>query len=153
KTKAKRAEKINTQQDTLNVTTKELLIELISYAGPFVLVGITIPLYQAVDTFLFNKAMVIGGYGDISGISLAVINFNAHKLTIVPDLTSSYIKQDYTTLKKQINQALQIVILLVVPAVVGLSSLAYEAYGSLYGMENIDLTSKLLALYALVSLF
>lgn len=166
KTKAKRAEKIKTQQDTLNVTTKELLIELISYAGPFVLVGITIPLYQAVDTFLFNKAMVIGGYGDISGLSLAVINFNAHKLiiipvtlatglslTIVPALTASYIKQDYTTLKKQINQALQIVILLVVPAVVGLSSLAYEAYGSLYGMENLDLTSNLLAWYAPVALF
>src|SRR5699024_4967851 len=101
--KAKREEKINAQQNTLNITTKELIIELISYAGPFVLVGITIPLYQAVDTFLFNKAMVIGGYGDTSGLSLAVINFNAHKLivipvtlatglslTIVPALTASY---------------------------------------------------------------
>src|SRR5699024_6577382 len=39
KTKAKREEKINAQQNTLNITTKELVIELISYAGPFVLVG------------------------------------------------------------------------------------------------------------------
>src|SRR5699024_11531816 len=93
-------------------------------------------------------------------------NFNAHKLiiipvtlatglslTIVPALTSSFTKNDRETLFKQINQALQIVLLLVIPAVVGLSSLAYEAYGSLYGMEDIQLTGYLLAWYALVAFF
>lgn len=165
RTKAKQKEKINEQTDSLNISTKELLIELISYAGPFVLVGITIPLYQAVDTFLFNKAMIVGGYGDIAGLSIAVINFNAHKLiiipvtlatglslTIVPALTSSFTKNDFTTVNKQINQALQIVLLLVIPAVVGLSSLAHEAYSSLYGMDDIALTSNLLAWYAPVAL-
>ena len=166
RSKAARQEKINNQKKHLNITTKELMLEILSYAGPFVLVGITIPLYQAVDTFLFNKAMIVSGYGDIAGLSLAVINFNAHKLiiipvtlatglslTIVPALTSSFTKNDRETLFKQINQALQIVLLLVIPAVVGLSSLAYEAYGSLYGMEDIQLTGYLLAWYAPVAFF
>lgn len=166
RSKAKMDERIKTQKETLNISTKELVFELLSYAGPFVLVGITIPLYQAVDTLFFNKAMIIGGYGDIAGLSIAVINFNAHKLiiipvtlatglslTIVPSLTASFSKNDFASLKKQINQALQIVLLLVIPAVIGLSSLAYEAYSSLYGMEDITLTSNLLAWYAPVALF
>lgn len=166
RTKASRQDKMNNQQSTLRISTKELMIEVMSYAGPFVLVGITIPLYQMVDTLLFNKAMIVGGFEEIAGLSISAINFNAHKLiiipvtlatglslTIVPALTASFTKNNRQELKKQINQALQIVLLLVIPAVVGLSSLAYEAYGSLYGMADIALTGKLLAWYAPVALF
>lgn len=153
------------QKGSLQMSTKALIIEILSYSGPFVLVGIAIPLYQAVDTYTFNKAMVVSGYGDIAGLSLAAINFNAHKLiiipvtlatglslTIVPALTESFTKQKRQQLLKQINQAIQIVLLLVIPAVVGLSTLANEAYGSLYGMQDLDLTGKLLAWYAPVAL-
>lgn len=166
RSKVERHAKLSEQKEKLAISTKELMIEILSYAGPFVLVGITIPLYQAVDTFLFNKAMVIGGFGEIAGLSISVINFNAHKLiiipvtlatglslTIVPALTASFTRNEREKVKKQINQALQIVLLLVIPAVVGLSSLAHEAYGSLYGMEDIELTSNLLAWYAPVALF
>src|SRR5699024_12255670 len=58
----------------------------------------------------------------------------------------------YLNLKKQINQTLQIVFVVVVPAVVGLVALSYEAYGSLYGLTNIELTSYLLSWYAPVAL-
>src|SRR5699024_10519525 len=53
------------------VSNKELVIELFSYAGPFILVVIAIPLYQLVDSFTFNKAMVIGGYEEIITVSMA----------------------------------------------------------------------------------
>lgn len=163
--KATKHQEKQPQKDSLHITTKELMIEIVSYAGPFVLVGITIPLYQAVDSFTFNKAMIISGYGEIAGLSLSTINFNAHKLiiipvtlatglslTIVPALTESFTKQNRKKLFDQMNQALQIVLLFVIPAVVGLSTLANEAYGALYGMENIELTGYLLAWYAPVAL-
>ncbi len=149
----------------LHLSTKELFLELLSYAGPFVLVGIAIPLYQTVDSFTFNRAMIIGGYEKIAEVSLATINLYGHKLisipvtiatglslTIVPALTESFTKQNRKKLVKEINQSLQIVLLLVVPAVVGLAALAYEAYGSLFGMNNIELTGSLLAWYAPVAL-
>src|SRR5699024_2618159 len=101
------------QKGSLQMSTKALIIEILSYSGPFVLVGIAIPLYQAVDTYTFNKAMVVSGYGDIAGLSLAAINFNAHKLiiipvtlatglslTIVPALTESFTKQKRQQLLK-----------------------------------------------------
>ena len=150
---------------TLNISTKELIFELFSYAGPFILVGIAIPLYQTVDSFTFNRAMIVSGYEKIAELSLATINLYGHKLisipvtiatglslTIVPALTESFTKQNRQKLLKEINQALQIVLLLVIPAVVGLSALAYEAYGSLYGMENLSLTGSLLAWYSPVAL-
>src|SRR5699024_8447568 len=67
------------QEKKLNISMKSLSIELLSYAGPFVLVGIAIPLYQAVDSFTFNKAMVIAGYKEIAELALATINMNGHK--------------------------------------------------------------------------
>jgi len=158
-------EKVKISNRKLDISTKSLFYELFSYAGPFVLVGIAIPLYQTVDSFTFNRAMVVSGYEKIAELSLGTINLYGHKLisipvtlatglslTIVPALTESFTKQNRKKLMKEINQSLQIVLLLVIPAVVGLSTLAYEAYGSLYGMSNLEITGSLLAWYAPVAL-
>lgn len=157
--------KVNDQVVKEDIPIRELIYELFSYAGPFILVGMAIPLYQNVDQFTFNKAMATIGQGNISEAAFAAINLYGHKLviipvtlstgismTIIPVLTQSFTNQDFPSLKKQINQTLQIVFVLVVPAVVGLSVLSYEAYGSLYGLGDIELTSYLLAWYAPVAL-
>ncbi len=156
---------VNDQVVKEDIPIRELIYELFSYAGPFILVGMAIPLYQNVDQFTFNKAMASIGQGNISEAAFAAINLYGHKLviipvtlstgismTIIPVLTQSFTNQDFPNLKKQINQTLQIVFVLVVPAVVGLSVLSYEAYGSLYGLADIELTSYLLAWYAPVAL-
>ncbi len=157
--------KVDAQIVKEEIPIKDLILELFSYAGPFILVSIAIPLYQNVDTFTFNKAMASIGQGDISEAAFAAINLYGHKLviipvtlatgismTVIPVLTQSFTNNDYFNLKKQINQTLQIVFVVVVPAVVGLVALSYEAYGSLYGLGDIELTSYLLAWYAPVAL-
>jgi O-antigen/teichoic acid export membrane protein len=154
------------QQSTHNLSKKDLILELFRYAGPFVLVGIAIPLYQGVDQFTFNRAMDAIGQGGIAEFSLASILMYGHKLVIIPvtiatglslaiipQLTESFMTNDRKLLFKQINQALQIVLTLVIPAVVGLMILSTEAYGSLFGMEKIGITGSLLAWYAPVALF
>ncbi|HLR59428.1 MAG TPA: polysaccharide biosynthesis protein [Pseudogracilibacillus sp.] len=157
--------KVDAQIVKEEIPIKDLILELFSYAGPFILVSVAIPLYQNVDTFTFNKAMASIGQGNISEAAFAAINLYGHKLviipvtlatgismTVIPVLTQSFTNNDYFNLKKQINQTLQIVFVVVVPAVVGLAVLSYEAYGSIYGLENIELTSYLLAWYAPVAL-
>ncbi|ASN04937.1 putative polysaccharide biosynthesis protein [Virgibacillus necropolis] len=147
------------------IPTKELVKELFQYAGPFVLIGIATPLYQIIDQITFERAMKAIGQGDIVGLAYGAINFNAHKLVIIPvaiatglsaailpALTKSFNEQTKTVLFKQINQALQIVIVLIVPAVVGLSMLSDLAYGSLFGMNNLEITGPLLGWYAPVGL-
>lgn len=148
-----------------NLSTRDLIIELFSYAGPFILVGLATPLYQLVDQFTFQRAMLAIGAEDIWELTYAAINFLGHKLVIIPvtiatglslailpALTSSFTKGNFPLLYKQINQALQIVIVLVIPAFVGLIMLSDVAYGALFGLNNIDITSVLLAWYAPVSL-
>src|SRR5699024_11089686 len=98
-------------------------------------------------------------------LAMATINLYGHKLiiipvtlatglslAIIPVLTKSFTQNNYKVLIEQINQALQIIFLLVIPAAVGLAILSHEAYGSIYGMANIEITSKLLAWSAPVSL-
>ncbi|WP_431804455.1 putative polysaccharide biosynthesis protein [Halobacillus andaensis] len=156
---------LDSQEYTYDLSRKDMFKELISYAGPFVLVGIATPLYQLIDQFTFNKAMSAAGLGDISGASLSAIHVLSHKLVIIPvtlgiglslallpAITKSFTKQNMVQLNHQINQALQIVALLIIPAVVGLSVLSYEAYGSFYGVENVDYYGSLLRWYAPVGL-
>lgn len=157
---------VEQQKKSYNISTKAMIIELFRYAGPFVLVGIAIPLYQNIDSFTFNKAMASIGQGEISDTAFSVINLYGHKLVIIPvtiatglslaiipELTNAFTLNKREKLEKQINQSLQIILVLVIPAVVGLASLSYVAYGSLFGInESLEMSSALLTWYAPVAL-
>jgi len=166
----KRRPYINRQRQqqtyTHDMPTGDLFKELFRYAGPFVFVGLAIPLYQLTDQFTFERAMVAIGQEEIWAEAFATINFYGHKLAIIPvtlatglsiaampALTKSFFANDKALVTKQINQAFQVILVLIIPAVVGLSLLSDEAYGALYGMENIEITGNLLGWYAPVALF
>jgi O-antigen/teichoic acid export membrane protein len=156
---------IEQQEYTHDIPKKELLAELFRYAGPFVIVSIAIPVFQLVDNFTFNTAMVAIGQKEISEAMLGAINLYGHKLVIIPVtlatglslavmpvLTSSFTQGNKPQLINQINQALQIILVLVIPASFGLSILSREAYGTLYGLENINQTGEVLGWYAPVGI-
>ncbi|WP_226036371.1 putative polysaccharide biosynthesis protein [Aquibacillus saliphilus] len=159
--------KIQQQQVSYNLPMKDLFIELFRYAGPFILVGIATSLYQLVDQFTFNRTMVDIGFSQSEAENaLGSFNFLSHKLVIIPvtlatglslamlpAITKSYTEQKRDQMLKQMNQSFQIIILFVLPAVVGLSILSNEAYGSLYGLNNIETYGALLGWYAPVGIF
>lgn len=157
---------IANQTETHDFSTKELFVELFTYAGPFVLVGLATPLYQLIDQFTFERAMVGAGLKDVWVVSFAAINFYGHKLVIIPvtiatglslailpALTKSFTNRDHVIMESQINQAFQIILVLVIPAVVGLIALSDVAYGSLYKLDNIEITGTLLAWSAPLAIF
>ncbi|WP_077327616.1 putative polysaccharide biosynthesis protein [Virgibacillus siamensis] len=156
---------VKQQKFSQDIPTKDLITELFRYAGPFVIVGIATPLYQLVDTLTFQRAMIAIGEGDNWEIALGAINVFGHKLVIIPvtlatglslailpALTKSFTTNNRQVLNQQINQALQIVLVLVVPAAVGLLMLSDSAYGALYGTKNLSITGPLLGWYAPVAL-
>src|SRR5690625_7649141 len=109
--------------------------------------------------------MVAIGEGVNWTVPYSAINFYGHKLVIIPvtiatglslailpALTKSFTQRVQSVLVQQINQALQIVLVLVIPAVAGLVMLSDVAYGSLFGLKNIGITCQLLAWYARISL-
>ncbi|MFC4022198.1 oligosaccharide flippase family protein [Oceanobacillus longus] len=153
------------QRYTYDFKTGELFKELFRYAGPFVIVGLAIPLYQLIDQFTFQPAMVASGRNDVWIPAAAAILTYGHKVVIIPmtiatglslamlpSLTESFTKKNNQLFTTQINQALQIILVLVIPASVGIAILSDEAYGSLYDMEDIAVTGTLLAWYAPVAL-
>lgn len=156
---------IKEQPFTNHIPMKDLFLELFSYAGPFVLVGLATPLYQLVDQFTFERAMTAINQRDIFEVTYAAINFYGHKLVIIPvtiatglslailpALTKSFTQNEQTVLNQQINQSLQIVLVLVIPASIGLLMVSDVAYGSLFSLKHIHITGPLLAWYAPVSL-
>lgn len=155
---------VEKQHDIQQIPMKDLFYELLSYAGPFILVGLATPLYQLVDQFTFQRAMLAIGQSEIWEVTYAAINFLGHKiiiipvtiatglsLAILPAITSSYTKNKVELLHHQINQALQIIIVLVIPGFFGIMMLSDVIYGSLFGLRHIEITANLLAWYAPVS--
>lgn len=166
KRKAYLDKQLSLQKEAYDIPLKDLYKELLRYAGPFVLVGIATPLYQQIDALTFKRAMVAIGQGDISSIAFSNITLFGHKLVMIPvtiatglslatlpALTKSFTDKNQNLMNSQINQSLQVVMLLILPAVVGMSILSYEVYGGFYGANaNLDINGALLRWYAPVAL-
>nr|WP_309099621.1 polysaccharide biosynthesis protein [Fredinandcohnia onubensis] len=147
-----------------DMTTKEMFRELFSYAGPFVIVGLAIPLYQYVDQLTFNKTMMSNGVDkDVSEGLFSYVTFmvpklvmipvslaTAFSLTLVPTITKSFTSGDFSLLRSQIDKTFQICVLLVLPAVVGLSVLAYPAFNAFFEMSEAG--GRILRWYAPVAI-
>lgn len=150
------------------MTNQELFKELLSYAGPFVFVGLAIPLYQQIDAITFMRTLVNLDYSQaVIDNSFSTINLYGHKLIMIPitlatgmslsalpTLTKSYVDRNRDLLFRQINQSLQIIMLLILPAVIGMSLLSTEIWGAFYSVnEYTPLNADLLSWYAPVALF
>ncbi|MBS4191694.1 polysaccharide biosynthesis protein [Bacillus sp. FJAT-49705] len=149
---------------TMDISLKDMYKEIIIYAAPFVFVGIANPLFQLVDQFTFIRAMrSIGIDYDVAESAYAVITMQTHKLviipvslatafslTLVPSITKAFVDQDRSSLNRQLNQTIQVVLFLTLPAVVGLSMLAEPIFTLFY--DHSELGTEVLRTYAPVAI-
>lgn len=145
----------------------EMYKELIAYALPISFVGLAVPLFQLIDLFTFNNALMSSGVDQKTAeISFAALSQTAHKLilipvsfatalsiSLVPTITESFTNNDGRMLRKQITQTYQIILFLAIPAAAGLSLLSYPAFGTLYGLEDVAIGGHILRYYAPASIF
>ncbi|WP_327058546.1 putative polysaccharide biosynthesis protein [Halolactibacillus halophilus] len=151
-----------------DLSTKALFIELFQYAGPFVFVGLAIPLYQQIDAITFSRTLLDAGLTQLEvDNAFSNINLYGHKLIMIPitlatgmslsslpTLTKSFIEDNRSRLYQQINQSLQVIMLLILPAVVGMSLLSNQIWGAFYGINDfITFNGEILGWYAPVALF
>jgi O-antigen/teichoic acid export membrane protein len=103
------------------------------------------------------------GLADQAVSSFAVLNFQTHKLviipvslatafslTLVPSITKAFVESDRTNLNHQLNQAFQVLLFLTLPAVVGLSLLAEPVFTLFY--DHNELGTEVLRTYAPVAI-
>ncbi|MGG3800048.1 putative polysaccharide biosynthesis protein [Metabacillus fastidiosus] len=148
-----------------DVSIKSIFKEVLRYAAPFVFIGLAIPIYQLIDTYTFIGSMRAAGYEEIITdhyaitvsmlpklIMIPVSLATAFGLTLIPSVTEAFTTKNYEALRRQIDQTLQIIMFLVLPAVIGLSVLAGPAYSVFFGVKSLELGKDILMWYAPVAL-
>lgn len=109
---------------TMSISLGEMYKEILTYAAPFVLVGIANPLFQFIDQLTFTRAMLSLGIDKNHAVSaFSVLNFQSHKLviipvslatgfslTLVPSITKAFVEEDWSSLNRQLDQTLQVLL-------------------------------------------
>ena len=131
------------------VSNKEILKKICSYAIPFVIINLTVNIYNTVDMSLIIRTLSFIGYSGADAEFVAgVITTWGYKLnmivtavatgltvSLIPNIVSAYTLKKYNKVNKIFNKALQIILFISIPAAFGLSFLAYPVWNVFYGID------------------
>lgn len=147
KNKKKFDEKVRNVNEPI-ITNKMIFRKLAIYAIPFILIDIFKSLYNYIDMVTVVKGLVdIAKYSVsdaetiMSMLSTWSAKFNMIILAVstgiivslIPNLTQSVVKKDKKDVNKKINQAISILLFLMLPMTIGLSFLAEPVWMLFYG--------------------
>jgi len=130
------------------VTDKQILRKIIYYAIPFIMIDFFKSLYSCIDMVTVVKGLV--NYAKFSTSDAEIIismlstwgaKFNMIVIAIstgiivslIPNLTTSYVKEDAKDINKKINQAINIILFLAIPMSIGISFLSKSIWTLFYG--------------------
>ncbi|MDD4035722.1 MAG: polysaccharide biosynthesis protein [Bacilli bacterium] len=134
-----------------NLTDSKIIKQLLTYAAPFIIVGISKNLYNSIDIVTLVRTLVNGlNYKiEVAESVLSVISTWGYKLnmivvsistglivSLIPNLSSSFITNNITDVRRKVNKALQILLYLTIPMTVGLSFLAKPIWTIFYGSNK-----------------
>lgn len=165
KNKKKFDEKVRNVNEPI-ITNKMIFRKLVVYAIPFILIDIFKSLYNYVDMVTVVQGLVdIAKYSVsdaetiMSMLSTWSSKFNMIILSVstgiivslIPNLTQSVVKKDKNDINKKINQALSILLFLMLPMTIGLSFLAEPVWMLFYGKSVYG--ASVLSYFIFVGLF
>ncbi len=148
--------------ESYDVTLRDMYKEILIYAVPVIFLGIANPLFQFVDLMTFNRAMSSGG--NFSEIDLlGILNLTAHKLVMIPVMlatgfsmalipliTKHFTRKEYSQVSRTLDQSIQLLLFLTLPAVIGMTMLSDELYHVFYEVSEVG--SEILAHYLPVAI-
>lgn len=151
----KRAPGLKAMRDSQTVVSPDrplsgLYKELLTYAIPIVMVGLSTPLYQVIDQNTMNAALQSIGYTlEAAGNATAYLIADSHKIVLIPVsvatglslsatplLTASFTQGDMRKVRKQISQIYQLAFFVTIPAVVGMILLSEETFRVLFPKDQ-----------------
>lgn len=137
-----------------NNTDKILIKKIISYALPFIVIDVVKDSYNLVDSLVVVKTMVNDlGYSMIEAETvMSVISTWGSKLNMIviaissglivsllPNISSSFIKKDINSLNEQINQTYQILLYISLPIVISISIFSDVVWNFFYGFDILSI--------------
>lgn len=135
------------KEEEKKINDKFLFKKIITYTVPFIVMELIGTSFQLVDMFTVVRTLTSYGYSgtDASSIMNIVTTLgtklnvivmaiaNGIVVSLLPSLTSDYVKGNIDAVTNKINKTLQIIIYLTVPMSVGLSFLAVPVWNIFYG--------------------
>ena len=134
------------------ITNKAISRKIILVAMPFVIISLLETLFSNVDVFTVVKGLTGLGYTTkISENVVSVISTWGSKLnmivmavstgiitSLIPTIASSYVAKNMKEVNTRVNQALQILCLVIVPLSVGMSFMSKAVWTVFYGYNELN---------------
>lgn len=132
------------------ITNSKIIKKLLLYSVPFISFGLALSVYDYIDmTTIINALTKIGFKTKDAESIIGVINTTGNKLnsvvlaistglmtSLVPNITSSFVKGDIKDVKKKISQSFLMLLYVTMPMAIGLSILAGPVFYAFYGPSN-----------------
>lgn len=135
----------------IKLDTKEILIETVKEAIPFIITGAAIQIFKLIDQFSFGNTMAL--FTNYSSEELRVMfayfSSNPGKVTMIliavataiagvgiPLLTENFVKNDKKAAARLVVNNLQMLLMFLLPAVAGSVILAKPLYTVFYGLPQ-----------------
>lgn len=151
---------------TSNVRTRVLYKELFMYAIPLVITGLAIPIYQTIDTFTINKAIMSTGANQLEAETVNSITALVQKIILIPTslatamsvsllptITRSFTEKNKESLRKLITNAIVIVSYLTIPCLALLMALSEATFSFLFPSADSSIGVQLMFFYAPTAFF
>lgn len=150
-----------------DISNREILKKIISYAIPFIIIDVAVSLYNFIDMVLISRTMGYLGYDaattEFVTSSVAtwankinvIVNSVAMGLTVslIPNIVEAFTLKKWSLVEKRLNKAIQIILVTCVPMVLGISFLAKPIWNIFYGNSNLELGSIVLGVSIFGALF
>ena len=140
------------QPNEVKITDKAISHKIILVAMPFVVISLLETLFSNVDVFTVVKGLTGLGYTTkISENVVSVISTWGSKLnmivmavstgiitSLIPTIASSYVAKNMKEVNIRVNQALQILCLVIIPLSVGMSFMSKAIWTVFYGYNELN---------------
>lgn len=138
------------KKDEEKITNKAIVKKLLIYSIPFISFGLALSVYDYIDmTTIINTLTKIGFKTKDAESIIGVINTTGNKLnsvvlaistglmtSLVPNITSSFVKGDKKDVKKKVEQSFLMLLYVTMPMAIGLSILAGPVFTAFYGAST-----------------
>ncbi len=129
-----------------NITNKEIIRKIGTYALPFIIINLVINIYNFTNMVLILRTLNNLGYSayDVEFITSVITTWGAKlgmivnsiamgmSITLVPSIVEAYTKKDFDDVGNKFNKALQIIVFISMPLTLGISVLSTPVWTVFY---------------------
>ena len=129
------------------ISNKEIVKKIISYAVPFIIINIATFIYNFVDMVLIIRGLNYLGFNasDTEFIQSAITTWSSKicmiitsfalgmSISLIPNIVRSFVKKDFKGVEEKINRAYKIILAISIPCAIGLIVLSVPVWNLFYG--------------------